>query len=254
MQIATDVLNDEDIRIRASQIISSGKSGLRDAVPSLTAILNNKSEVEWLRACAAIALGRISGDEVFTPLVNALREESIEVSRAAILALSDVKNEKAIPALKDLLEDQEKKELHALTVKILGRIGGNSVVSILIQALESTNNRLRCNAVLALSDLLTKEAVLPLIKILKDSDVCLRAVVASSLGLIGDRRAVGPLIEALNDRDEMVRTIAASSLGYLGDSKAIAPLENILGDTSEKVRKQAAAALSKLRQKPFPQF
>jgi HEAT repeat protein len=254
MQIATDVLNDEDIRIRASAIIGLGKSGQRDAVKPLTAILENKSEIDWLRACAAIALGRISGDEVLPPLINALREESIEVSRAAILALGDIKNEKAICALKDLFEDQEKKELHALTVKTLGRIGGDSVVPILLRALESTNNQVRCNAVLTLGDLRTKEAVLPLIKILKDKDECLRAVAASSLGLIGDIQVVKPLIEALSDETEMVRTVAASSLGFLGNHEAISPLEKALGDTSEKVRKQASAALSRIRQNFFTQY
>lgn len=247
MQITTDVLKDEDARIRASQIIYLGKSGLREAVPHLTAIVDNKSEVEWLRACAAIALGRLSGDEVLPPLINVIKGESLEISRAAILALGEVKNEKAIPALKDLLEDQGKKELHALTVKILGRIGGSSVLPILFRALESTNNQVRCNAVIALSDLRVKEAVLSLIKILKDDDECLRALAASSLGLIGDKRAVEPLVEALNDRAEIVRMIAASSLGCLGDFKAIAPLENILGNTSENVRKQVSAALHKLR-------
>src|SRR3972149_3926263 len=101
MQIATNVLNDEDIRIRASAIIGLGRTGQRDAVKPLTPILENKSEIDWLRACAAIALGRISGDEVIPPLINAVGGESIEVSRAVVLALGDVKNEKAIPALKD---------------------------------------------------------------------------------------------------------------------------------------------------------
>ena len=55
-------LNSEDPRIRASAIMALGKSGNRDALKQLIEILENKDEVDWIRGCAAIALGRISGD------------------------------------------------------------------------------------------------------------------------------------------------------------------------------------------------
>jgi HEAT repeat protein len=247
-----DNLKDEDIRIRASNIIASGKTGDRNAIGSLVEILENRDEVDWLRGCAAIALGRISGEEVIPPLLNALKDESMVVSRSVILALGDVSSEQVIPHLQEILTNQGKKELHALTINVLGQIGGREIIPTLLRALESSSVEVRCSAALALGTRRTRAAVLPFLKLMHDSHDCLRAIAASSLGLNGDKRAVEPLIEALTDGNEEVRAIAASSLGYLGDSRAIPPLERTLDDSSKTVRKQAAAALSKLDRKGRP--
>jgi HEAT repeat protein len=243
----SDSPENEELRIRASAIIAAGKSGDREAIKQLIEILENKSEVEWLRGCAAIALGRLAGEEVIPPLLKALKDDNPFVCRAVIAALGDVKSEQAISALKAMLENPHKKELHPMTINVLGAIGGSEIITTLLQALESPNTQVRCNAALVLGDLRTEDAVIPFLKLLNDSDECLRAIAASSLGLIGDKRAVGQLVEALEDKAETVRTIAASSLGYLGDSQAIAQLEKALQDKSTSVRDQAAAALSKLR-------
>jgi HEAT repeat protein len=52
-----DSLINEGIIARAAAIIALGKAGHRDAITQLIQVLENKSEVEWLRGCAAIALG-----------------------------------------------------------------------------------------------------------------------------------------------------------------------------------------------------
>jgi HEAT repeat protein len=238
-------LQNEDLRIRASSIIAMGKAGDKDAIPRLVEILENKSEVEWLRGCAAIALGRISGDEVVSPLLQALRDESLFVNRAAILALGDLEIKSAVPYLESILKDPSKKELHAVTVNVLAQIGGSEAT--LLEALEDPDVRVRCNSALALGNLRTESAVLPLIKLMDDSDESLRAVAASSLGLIKDKRAVKKLTAALEDKAETVRAIAASSLGYLGDKKAVPGLEKALQDKNINVRKQAAAAIERLK-------
>jgi HEAT repeat protein len=240
-------IQDEDLRNRASEIIALGKAGDKEAIPRLVGILENKTEVEWLRGCAAIALGRISGEEVVPPLLRALRDESPFVNRAAILASGDLKIKSAIPYLEAIFRDPNKKELHAVTVNVLAQIGGSSVISNLLEALKSPDVRVRCNAAMALGSLRAPSSVLPLIELIHDSDESLRAVAASSLGLIKDQRAVEILIEALQDKAETVRAIAASSLGYMEDKKAVPFLEKALQDRNLNVRKQAANALSKLK-------
>ncbi len=237
----------EDIRIRASAIIATGKARDREAIPRLIEILENENEVEWLRGCAAIALGRIAGDEVADPLIKALQDKDLFVSRAVILALGELKNEEALPHLKALLANQAKKDLHPLAINVLAATGGKKVTSTLLEALENENSQVRCNAALALGDLRSKEAVVPFLKLMEDENETLRAIAASALGLIGDKRAADTLIKALEDKADTVRIIAASSLGYLGETKAIAPLERALKDKNKTVRAQAAAALSKLR-------
>ena len=242
-----DDLNSHDPRIRASSIIALGKTGDQHAASILIGILENKNEVEWLRGCAAIALSRIPGEEVIQPLIDALRDESLFVSRAAIMALGDLKCKPAIPCLEGILQDQGKKDLQASIVSVLKTIGGSEAAPALLQALGNPDKRVKRNAALALGELHIEKAVVPLMNLMKDGDECLRAIAASSLGVIGDKRAVETLIEALNDRSETVRTIAASSLGYLCDSRAVSPLKKALDDENKTVRQIAAVALSKLR-------
>ncbi len=245
-------LEDENMRIRASAIIEMGRTGNRDGVQSIIGVLANREEVDWLRACAAIALGRLAGEEVLSPLVIALQDDSIIVSRAAISALGDARNPQAIPHLKGILENKDKEELHAVTVKVLGEIGGRDIMPTILRALESSNDLVRIRAALALGEFRTDEIIPHFLKLLQDDNESLRAVAVSSLGLLGDGRAVEPLIKALGDKTATVRAIAASSLGCLADGRVIPSLEKALGDSSEVVRKQAAAALLKIRRKEAP--
>ena len=242
-------LEDENTRIRASAIIEMGRTGNRDAIKFIVDILENKGEVDWLRGCAAIALGRLSGDEVIPPLIDALQDDSITVSRAVISALGDTKSPQAIPHLKGILEDKSRAELHAVTITVLGEIGGYEILPTLLRALEGSNDLVRVRAALALGEFRTDESVPHFLRLIKDGNESLRSIAASSLGLIGDKHAVEPLIAGLDDEAEAVRAIAASSLGCLGDVTAIPYLEKALDDNSKTVRKQAAAALSKIRSK-----
>jgi HEAT repeat protein len=240
-------LHDDDIKIRASAIITMGKTGNRGAIGPLIEILGNPKEVDWLRGCAAIALGRLSGDEVILPLIDAMQDDNTEVSRAAISAFGDIKKREAMPYLREILEDEKKAKLHAVAVTVLGEIGGCEVIPTLLKTLESPDNRVRIRAAMALEGLRTEETVPAFIALMNDEDECLRGIAASSLGLLEDARAVEPLIIALDDSTETVRGIAASSLGCLKDTRAISPLERVLGDKSQVVRKQASAALVKIR-------
>ena len=245
-------LKDEDIQIRAHSIIALGKTGNGEAIKWLIQILENKSEVDWLRGCAAIALGRISGDEVIEPLLNALQDDSITVVRAVISSLGDVSSKRTVPYLQAILEDADKADLHAITVTVLGKIGGHDIMPTLLRQLERPNNQVRICAAMALSELRSAETVMQFIKLMDDEEECLRAIAASSLGLLKDKSAVEPLIGALSDGAETVRAIAASSLGCLCDSRAIPPLEEALDDKCQTVRKQTSAALSKIRSSQAP--
>jgi HEAT repeat protein len=242
----------EEIITRASAIIEAGKTGDRSAIKSLVSILENKGEIDWLRGCAATALGRLAGEEAIPALIDALKDDNNVVSRAVISAFGDIKSQKATPFLLKILENKCKEELHAITVTVLGEIGGYEVIPTLLQALESSNERVRVSAARSLSEFQTEEATSRFLILIKDTNECLRAIAASSLGLIGDKCGVKPLMEALHDDTETVRAIAASSLGCIGERGAIPSLEESLGDMSEIVRKQAAAALLKIRSREEP--
>ena len=237
-------LDDDDINVRASAIITIGKTGNREAIGTLIEILGNANEVDWLRGCAAIALGRLSGDEVVPPLINAMQDDNTEVSRAAIAAFGDINNREAIPHLQEILEDEQKASLHAIAVTVLGEIGGREATPTLLRTLESPDNKVRIRAAMALRELRTEETATPFIELMNDEDQCLRAIAASSLGFLNDTRAVEPLIAALQDAEGMVRTGAAGALGAIPDSRAIQPLVTLLlHDPVNDVLDRAAKSL-----------
>jgi len=177
-------LQDGDIQIRAHSIIASGKTGNSEAVKPLIEILETRNEVDWLRGCAAIALGRISGEEVIEPLLNALHDDSMIVVRAVISSLGDVSRKRTIPYLEAILEDTDKAELHAVTVTVLGKIGGHDIMPTLLRELGRPDNQVRICAAIALSELRAPETVIQFMKLMDDEDECLRAIAASSLGLL----------------------------------------------------------------------
>ena len=249
MEIRTysNSLEDENSKIRASAIIEMGRTGNRDAIESIIEVLENAEEVDWVRACAAIALGKLSNGEVTPSLIDALQNDDIIVCRAAISALGDTGNRQAIPHLEEIFHNMDKEELHAVTIKVIGEIGGDEIIPVLLQALESSNDFVRVRAALALCELRTDQAVPHFLGLIKDGNESLRAIAASSLGLMADKRAVKPLLVALDDKAETVRAVAVSSLGCVADSSVIPILEKALEDDSKVVRKQAAGALSKIK-------
>ena len=92
-------LHDDDIKIRASAIITMGKTGERGAIGPLIEILGNPKEVDWLRGCAAIALGRLSGDEVILPLIDAMQDDIVDLTKRLVSEPSTLGNEASVLAL-----------------------------------------------------------------------------------------------------------------------------------------------------------
>ena len=240
-------LVDENNGIKASAIIEMGRTGNRDSVEYIAAVLENEEEVDWVRACAAIALGKLSDGELNPSLLLALAGENQIVSRAAVLALGETGNQEAVPHLEEILKDKNKEDLHPVIINSIGKIGGSGAIPILLQALENSNDLVRVNAALVIRDLRNEELLPHFLKLIKDNNESLRAIAASSLGLTGDKSAVPPLLDALDDEAASVRAIAASSLGCIADSSVSSHLEKALGDENEVVRRQAAAAISKLK-------
>jgi len=76
------------------------------------------------RAFCAAELGRNKSEKGLIPLQNALKDESPEVRRAAVLALMDIRNEKSIAALKDALSDKD------LEVRIYAREALKQITAI----------------------------------------------------------------------------------------------------------------------------
>lgn len=240
-------LKDPEAEVRFAAVMELGRLGDRRAVEPLAAILQDKNEIEWLRSCAASALGKLSFDDVVAPLVNALQDKRFPVVRAAIEALGSVKSVNSVQPLAVILGDKTKRDLHAVTVTMLGRIGGEGISGLLLGYWSSFNTGAKVRAAFALGEAGVPEAVPLLIEALGDRHVRLRATAASWLGSMNDVLAVLPLTQCLKDSSEPVRCIAASSLGYLCDKTAVPFLEVALDDPKKRVRREAAKALRRIK-------
>lgn len=116
--------------------------------------------------------------------------------------------------------------------QILGKIPKESLVSILLEALNNPDAGFRIVGAFSLGEVGNRETIPALIKALKDKDRGVRLIAAQSLGKIGEQR--GALITTLKDKDITVRTTAAQALVKMGDSSGKAVLEELMSNREVK--------------------
>lgn len=108
-------------------------------------------------------------------------------------------------------------KVRANAVFVLGRLRNNSVIPILIDAL---NN---------------------------DADADVRLQVVEVLGNFKSDQVIAPLEKALESDNEEIRAMAVKSLGYAGFPQSIPSIINMLGDETAQVRSESAEALGTLK-------
>jgi len=78
----------------------------KEAIGPLIATIRDKEEFVEVRACAALALGKIKDVRAVMPLIELLDDPA--VSKQVIFALGEIGDEKALKPLKNLLETLER--------------------------------------------------------------------------------------------------------------------------------------------------
>jgi len=195
------ILEDEDMHWTEAEV------GLRAAL---------EADAPGVRWAAAIVAGERAAIGLVPELMRASEDEDLGVQVAAVRALAQIADARAVPVLcRWLGEKRLIPEIRQQIARALGEIG-------------------------------SAEAVEPLIQALRDEDESVRAAAAKALGRIGDARAVEPLIQALRDSNWRVRAAAAEALGRIGDVRAVEPLVQALGDENESVRMAAVKAAVKI--------
>lgn len=200
-------------------------------------------ETKRVREAAIKALGEIGNPKAVDSLMKALHDK--DVRWAAVEALVKIADPKAIDALiKRLKDKQEDKYVREAAAKALGETGNPKAVGILVEALK--DKYVGWVAAEALGKIGGSEAIGHLIKALKEENEDVRMSVAEVLGKIGASKAVDHLMRALNDESEYVRLSAAGALGKIGDPRAVDILVEALKDKSLAVRSAVAKALGEI--------
>jgi hypothetical protein len=114
-------------------------------------------------------------------LLKALGDKDPEVREEAVYSLVDIRDERVIVHLTQVL-------------------------------LNDTDEEVRESAAEALGDLRDKRGIAPLVEALRDKDTGVRESAVDALGEIGGDEVISPLMDALRDEDEDVREAAADAL------------------------------------------
>ena len=276
LEALEEALSDPVTVVRVTAARAIGLIGVIESIPVLIDHLGDPApEVRW---SVARALGEF-GPPVIDPLSIVMSRGSRDMRLAAIDALWEIEDERAVELLRRALddEDEEVREKAAAALKkrqvidvwrsalgsqVLEEVqapkkkkkpirledrkaferAGPQEVGKLISALKEKDWQMQLNVATRLI-MMGKPAVDGLIRALRNEDPEIQAAAA---GILGEMRetAVEPLMDALDDSDRFVRIVAAQNLGKIGNKRAIEALIGALHrETDPEVRTAVAEGL-----------
>jgi HEAT repeat protein/beta-lactamase regulating signal transducer with metallopeptidase domain len=219
--------------------------GRDTAVPALLSVL--KDENVAVRLAAVQALGNLEDPRAVDALVQALRTDSdAGVREAAASALGEIESARAVPGLIAALGSERVAAVRAKIAWALGEIEDARAVEALGAAVRDPEVEVRRQVVWALGEIESATAVPMLIPALRDADAETRKQAAWALGEIESPDAIDALATATKDANAEVRKEAVSALGQIEDKRALPALTVAIGDAEVEVRRQAIEAIGQL--------
>jgi HEAT repeat protein len=224
-----------------SSLLKVGGEGV-DRMRILIETLQDQDQPGTVRASAARQLGETKYPRAFLPLLEALKEKSIEAPPPQNFAEFLASRAAA------------KGNVQAAAARSLGNIGDPEAIPHLISLASSKSIELRVAVFEALATLKAKDAVPAARKSLSsDPEQQVRRWAALLLREIGDREALPDLRRALSDADPGVRLQAAQALGKMKDREALKEIEKILSqEKSSEVHEALENTFRILRESPDP--
>jgi HEAT repeat protein len=198
-------VNSADKQKREYVIAALGTLKVVDAVPAISVVLAQHALER--RYVAAWALGEISGPTVIPALLGALSDENSEVRRYATRAMIKL-NKIAVMPLIEYLADA-RGEGAAAAIRALGDIVDKRALEVLLVQAQGEQ---RAEAFLAIGKLRDARAESTLIAGLEDPDSLVRMNAAMALGPLGGPAAATALQKTLEDDVHVVREWSARSL------------------------------------------
>ncbi len=268
-------LRDEEKGIRAASAYAIGILGGDSVATDLVAALQDpESEV---RAAAATALGKVGTEAEGRALVPLLDDHSMTVRNRALQAIGVLRVREAGPRLRELFEQNKRRELGDRALAALSRIGDPAQVDLFRELLTSSHSERRRLAIEGLGRI-ADPSLLPAFKkdFQRERDGDVRMAYNFAMVLLGDHafldsivlglggsgataaRARAYLLELgpkvatdlypyLQDQDARVRGTLCDILAQLGEVNAIPRLVPLRGDPNSEVADKANRAIERLR-------
>lgn len=268
-------LRDEQTHIRAESAYAIGILGGSGAVSELVAALQDKEGS--VRGAAATSIGKVGSAQDGKSLIPLLADESAGVRNRALQAVGVLRVREAGPALRELFEQNRRRELGGRVLAALSRIGDPAQADLFRELLTSSEPERRRLAIEGLGRI-ADASLLPSFKkdYQREKDAEVRLAYNFAVVLLGDRAFLdsivlalgagsresararsyllelglgiaGELYPYLSDQDAEVRGAVCDLLAQLGDVAALPHLSALLGDASSKVADRANRAIERLR-------
>jgi len=198
-------IQSEDKQMREYVIAALGTLKVVDAIPAISDVLAKKTLQR--RYVAAWALGAIGDATVVPALIGALDDENSEVRRYATRALIKLNKTAVMPLIESLANASG--EGAAAAIRALGDIADKRALDVL---LAQAVGEQRAEAFLALGKLRDARAESALLAGLEDPDSSVRMNAAMALGPLGGPAAAVALEKTLEDEVHVVREWSARSM------------------------------------------
>ncbi len=210
----------------------------------LTALQSDNVEVVPL---AAEALARLENPESVPYLLKSYSEWTGNLQSAIVQALAQFADKRTLATFTQALDvSNNNDDGRAIAAWALGRIGDQSSIPALQNAIHDEDWAVAITAIEALGKLQATDVVTDLIVLLDDMDEDIRRFAVQALGRIGDKRAVNILLNHLEDPEAKVRAELYRTLQKLGDVSAVEHLIDALDDDDPIVCQSAASSLQEL--------
>jgi HEAT repeat protein len=268
-------LRDEQASLREDSAYAIGILGGGSVVKDLVAALQDPES--GVRAAAATAIGKVGGAEDGKALIPLLGDTSFTVRNRALQAIGVLRVREAGPALRELFEQNRRKDLGTRVLASLSRIGDPAQADLFRELLSSNDPEQRRLAIEGLGRVADVSMLGAFKKdyqrersdavrlaynfaIVALGDSAFLDSIVLGLGASGSTGArarsylleLGPkvapeLYPYLNDPNADVRGALCDVLAQLGDTNAVPKLTSLLSDPNSRVADQANRAIERLR-------
>ena len=234
------------------------------------AFLQIKSNDPEARLQAVQRLADSDSTRAFDSLAEAIKDEDMRVSRAAVTAIGKINGEKATAVLLNALADHHP-ELRQAAVDALRNKPADHVIAALVSVLNDFDAGVRGRAARVLEAMRWRpsnakeeiwfavaqghlghvaafgaQAIEALEMVLLGGPYSLQVAALHALGQIADERVLNTLIPALKSSDHAVSVAAVEALSHFGGTKAADALVPMLRHPDHRVRVAAIDAVAGL--------
>ena len=179
--------------------------------------------------------------------ITGLQDKKGTIKRTAkkdLIAFGSDAVEPLIGVVKDWKGQQA--DLRVVCVDILGEIGDERAVPVIIDVLKEDRMTMRYNAARALGNIADKRAAPALIGLLNDKEWQVRFYAVEALGKIGDRSAVNPIADIMiKDANSEIRLTAIDALNSLDGKSRYKSVIELFSDNQPNIRSRAVELIGK---------